>query len=101
MSKGGSAGLSQGYALVPIGPGLFQPVPVARSGGWAQLTVLPTSRLTINVQAGVDRSDNDYLLPTSFTQNRALILNTFYRLTPNILWGFEIETIISDFQNGQ
>ena len=53
------------------------------------------------MQAGVDRSDNDYLLPTSFTQNRAFIFNTFYRLAPNVLWGFEIGHIMTDFKNGQ
>ena len=80
---------------------MFRPVPVARSGGWAQITVLPTPRLTINVHAGVDRSDNDSLLPTSLTQNTAFIFNTFYRLAPNVLWGVEIGRISTDFKNGQ
>jgi hypothetical protein len=53
------------------------------------------------VHAGVDRSDNDYLLPTSLTQNTAFIFNTFYRLAPNVLWGFEIGHISSDFKSGQ
>jgi hypothetical protein len=101
LSKGGSSAVSQGFALVPVSPGVFRPVPVARSGGWAQLTVLPTSRLTINVHAGIDRSDNDFLLPTSLTQNMAFIFNTFYRLAPNVLWGFEIGRISTDFKDGQ
>ena len=101
LAKVGASPFTQGFALQPISPGVFRPVPVARRGGWAQITVLPTPRLTINVHAGVDRSDNDSLLPTSLTQNTAFIFNTFYRLAPNVLWGVEIGRISTDFKNGQ
>ena len=101
MSKGGSSGFAQGHALIPISPGVFQPVPVARHGGWVQLTFVPTSRLTVNLQSGVDHAENDYLLPTSLTRNRALVFNTFYRLAPNILLGFEYGNIRTDFKDGQ
>jgi hypothetical protein len=101
LSKGGSSAVSQGFALVPVSPGVFRPVPVARSGGWAQLTVVPTPRLTINVHGGIDRSDNDFLLPTSLTRNTAFMFNTFYRIAPNVLWGFEIGHITSEYRDGQ
>ena len=66
-----------------------------------QLTFVPTSRLTVNLQSGVDHAENDYLLPTSLTRNRALVFNTFYRLAPNILLGFEYGNIRTDFKDGQ
>jgi hypothetical protein len=101
MSKGGSSGFAQGHANVTLSPGVFQPVPVARRGGWAQLTFLPTSRLTVTLQAGVDNANNDYLLTTSLTKNRALVFNTFYRLAPNVLWGFELGHVRTTFKDGQ
>lgn len=101
MSKGGSSGFAQGHAIVTLSPGVFLPVPVARRGGWSQLTFLPTSRLTAIVQFGVDKATNDYLLPTSLTKNRARIFSIFYRLAPNVLWGFELGQIRTTFKDGQ
>ena len=101
MSKGGSSGFAQGHAIVTLSPGVFLPVPVARHGGWTQLTFLPTSRLTANLQAGVDHADNDYLLATSLTRNLALVFNTFYRMAPNVLVGFEVGHVRTDFKAGQ
>lgn len=101
MSKGGSSGFAQGHALVTIRPGVFQPVPVPRHGGWTQLTFLPISRLTINLQTGVDHAYEDHLLATSLTKNRALIFNSFYRVAPNVLVGFELGQIRTDFKGGQ
>lgn len=70
-------------------------------GGWTQLTFLPTSCLTVNLQAGFDHATNDYLLPTSLTRNRALVFNAFYRVAPNVLWGFELGNVRTDFKDGQ
>ena len=101
MSKGGSSGFAQGHALILLRPGVFQAVPVHRHGGWTQVTLLPTSRLTVNLQAGVDHANNDYLLPIALTKNTALVFNFFYRLAPNVFWGFELGHISTDFKGGQ
>ncbi len=101
MSKGGSSGFAQGHAIITLRPGVFKPVPVARHGGWTQLTFVPISRLTVNLQTGVDNAVNDYLLPTSLTRNRALIFNSFYRLAPNVFLGFELGNVRTTFKDGQ
>lgn len=101
MSKGGSAGAAQGHALITVSPGVFRPVPVSRRGGWAQVTVLPTSRLTVNLHGGVDNPGDANLMPTSLTKNTALVVNFFYRLAPNVLWGFELGQVRTDLKGGQ
>jgi hypothetical protein len=101
MSKGGSSGFAQGHAIITLAPGVFQPVAVARHGGWTQLTLVPIPRLTVNLQAGVDHAENDYLLPTSLTRNRVFAVNSFYRIAPNVLWGFELGYVTTTFKDGQ
>ena len=100
MSKGGAGG-TQGVALVPLGLGQFEVVPVGRRGGWAQLTLLPTSRWSINLQAGLDDLEDDYLIPTSISRNQAFVFNTFYRLAPNVIWGVEVAQLRTRFKAGQ
>jgi hypothetical protein len=101
MSKGGSSGFAQGHAVITLRPGVFQAVPVHRHGGWTQVSFLPTSRLTVNLQGGFDDPKDDYLLPTSLTKNTALVFNFFYRLAPNVFWGFELGHISTEFKGGQ
>jgi hypothetical protein len=101
MSKGGSTGGAQGVALVPLGPGQFRVVPVGRRGGWAQLTLLPTSRWSVNLQTGLDDLEADYLIPTSISRNQAFVFNTFYRVAPNVIWGVEVSLLRTRYKAGQ
>lgn len=101
LSKLGSSGSAQGVATVTTASGQIRVVPVGRRGGWSQLTFLPTSRLTVNLQAGIDDPNDDNLLAIGITQNTALVANTFYRLAPNVVWGVETAQVRSRYKAGQ
>ena len=59
-------------------------------GGWTQATILATSRLSFNFQAGLYDPDDGDLLPTSATRNLVLAANMFFRVAPNVIWGAEL-----------
>ena len=79
-----------GFVISTPRPGEIRGVSLRSHGGWTQATILATSRLNFNLQAGLYDPDDGDLLPTSATRNLALVANTFFRVAPNVVWGVEL-----------
>lgn len=64
-------------------------IPIRGSGGWLQLALPLTSRLTFDVYAGRQLNDRNDL--NSFEVYRTLTYasNVLYRISPNVILGFE------------
>ena len=61
----------------------------AAIGGWGQITVRPTSRLSFNVYAGEEDDRNSDLAPGAIGRNFTYAGNVIYRLGSNVLASFE------------
>lgn len=62
-------------------------------GGWGQLTLRPTSRLSFNAFAGQQDDRNADLLSGNIAKNFSFGANTMYRLGPNVMAAFEAARI--------
>ena len=80
-------------AFVVIAPGVANAV--HSYGGWAQIALFPTSRITVDIYGG-QQHDRGSDLGTNFfsnggiTRNFTYATNFIYRLAPNILAAFEL-----------
>src|SRR5205823_2949043 len=63
----GLGGLRQGFTLLPTG----QVVPVHVAGGWAQISVFPTSRFSLNFFGGQEEDRASDLVGNSVRRNLA------------------------------
>jgi len=79
----GTAG--QGFAILASG----RTAPVHSTGGWAQLTLKATSRLSFHVLSGAEDDRRSDLVPGQIGRNLAYGANFFYRLAPNVLLSVE------------
>jgi hypothetical protein len=77
--------LGSGFAIAQDGT----PRPVHSTGGWAQLTVPITNRLTFHVFSGVEDDRNQFLYATSIVHNWTYASNLVYRLGPNVIISLE------------
>jgi hypothetical protein len=77
--------LRQSISLLPNG----SIVGVRSRGGWGQLTVLATDRITWNLFGGVHDDRDADLRSGNIGQNRAGASNLMFRLAPNILLSLE------------
>ena len=64
-------------------------VPVHAIGGWAQLSVPLTPRVTLNVYSGEEADRASDLLAGEISRNLVTAANIFYRFAPNVLGSFE------------
>jgi hypothetical protein len=64
-------------------------IPVHSRGGWAQFSVLATSRLSFNFFGGQHDDRNRDLRPGDVGKNRAEGANIHYRLAPNVILSLE------------
>jgi uncharacterized protein (UPF0335 family) len=101
LAKLGGGGARQGFTIRRTSGGQVQVIPVRTRGGWAQLTWLPTSRLTFNVQAGQDDPNNADLAPGGIVKNLAYGANVFYRIAPNVVIGVESSQVRTRYVGGQ
>jgi hypothetical protein len=62
---------------------------VHSTGGWGQLSVLATGRLTFNIFGGVHDDRNSDLAPGRIARNLSGAANAMYRLAPNVVVSFE------------
>ena len=90
LSAFGGGALRQSFAFLTVRPGQVSVIPVRSRGGWGQLTFIATSRLSFNLQTGVDDPNNRDLPATGLARNTAYVANTFYRLAPNVVTGVEV-----------
>ena len=63
--------------------------PVRGTGGWAQISLRPTNRLTLNLYGGQEDDRNSDLLFGNIGKNQSYAANLIYRLGPNVLAGLE------------
>jgi len=63
--------------------------PIHSSGGWTQVSVPVTSRLTWNLFSGLESDRAKDLVPGGITRNLAYASNVMYRIGPNVLISLE------------
>ena len=64
-------------------------VPIHAQGGWAQLSVPITPRVTLNIYSGEEADRASDLLSGNIRRNLVTAANIFYRFAPNVLGSFE------------
>jgi len=65
-------------------------IPVHAKGGWSQLTLIATSRLSFHIFSGLENDRAADLAAYSIGRNWLYGANFFYRLAPNVLLGAEV-----------
>jgi hypothetical protein len=75
----------EGYALHPD-----RIVPIHAEGGWAQISIPITSRLTFNSYSGEEADRASDLLSGAIRRNLVTAGNIFFRFAPNVLGSFEV-----------
>jgi hypothetical protein len=77
--------LQPGYTFLEYG----EVIPVHSKGGWSQLRLPLTPRLSFSLYGGLEADRSSDLLYDSISKNRAYFGNVMYRLAPNVLVSFE------------
>ncbi len=72
-------------------------IPVHSRGGWAQLSLLATQRLSFNLMSGRHDDRNRDLLPGQVGKNTAGAANVMYRLAPNVIVSLEASQVRTDY----
>lgn len=86
-------GLRQGVSILRDG----RIIPVHGNGGWGQLALTLTDRLTWNLFTGQQDDRNRDLLFGGIGKNQALGSNLMYRLAPNVIMSFEALQLRTDY----
>jgi hypothetical protein len=87
-------GVGQGFTIVKYG----DVIPVHADGGWAQMSLLATPRLTFNFFGGEqDNRDRD-LQYSGIGRNRSYAGNLMYRLAPNVILSLETGQVRTELQ---
>jgi hypothetical protein len=81
----GLGSLRQGYSF--FGDEI---VPIHAEGGWAQISLPVTPRVTFNVYSGEEADRASDLLAGAISRNLVTAGNFFYRFAPNVLGSFEV-----------
>jgi hypothetical protein len=89
-------GLRQGVTISPEQAAR----PVHATGGWAQLAVRITPRMTFHFYGGQEDDRNADLAPGSIAKNQEYAANIMYRLAPNVLTSFEFSQLRTTFLGG-
>ena len=90
-----------GFTILRPSSGQIQAIPVREWGGWVQATFRATPRLSVNLQHGLIDPNDDDLLATAVSKNRAYLANTYYRIAPNVIGGFEVAQVRTRYKAGQ
>jgi len=101
LAKLGAGGVRQGFTVLRPRTRDQQIIPVRTRGGWAQLSLLATPRLSFNLYGGQDDPHNRDLVPGGIAKNLAYAANVFYKLAPNVVVGGEVSQVRTQFLNGQ
>jgi hypothetical protein len=81
----GLGSLRQGYSF--FGEDI---VPIHATGGWAQVSIPATPRITFNVYSGEEADRARDLLSGAIRRNLVTAGNIIYRFAPNVLGSFEV-----------
>jgi hypothetical protein len=82
----GLGSLRQGYSFL----GDDEIIPIHAEGGWAQISIPLTSRLTFNTYSGEEDDRARDLTAGAINRNLVTAANIFYRFAPNVLGSFEV-----------
>jgi len=93
----GPVGGLEGFTILPTGA----VIPVHSKGGWAQLTVLATPRLSFHIFSGLENGRAADLAEYSISRNWLYGANFFYRLAPNVLLGAEASQARTAYIDGK
>jgi len=74
-------------------------IPVHSKGGWAQLHLAATERLSFNIYGGQHNDRGRDLVFGGVTKNQGYFANTIYRLAPNFLISLEGGQVRTSFLN--
>ena len=77
--------MRQGFTVLPSG----RIVAVHATGGWSQLSLFPTSRLSFHFFGGEEEDRAADLVANSVRRNLSYAGNIVYKLAPNILAALE------------
>jgi hypothetical protein len=88
----GLGSLRQGYSF--FGEEI---VPIHATGGWAQISVPATARLTFNVYSGEEADRARDLIAGAIHRNLVTAGNIIYRFAPNVLGSVEISRTSTDY----
>jgi hypothetical protein len=75
-------------------------IPVHSQGGWAQIHVPATERLSFNIYGGQHNDRGRDLAPGGLTKNQGYFANSMYRLAPNFLVSLEAGVVRTSFLSG-
>jgi hypothetical protein len=81
----GIGGSGQGFSIFSDGIAL----PVHSQGGWLQLTLAPTDRLSFHLFGGEQNNRNSDLWGDAIGSNASYAGNVYYQLAPNVFAAFE------------
>jgi hypothetical protein len=85
-------GLPQGVAIVH-----YRPRAEPATGGWAQVTLRVTPRLSFHVYGGQESDRPSYLQSGEIARNLAYAGNVMYRFGSNVLGSFEASQVRTNF----
>lgn len=89
----GLGAMRQGFTILPTG----QVIPVHATGGWSQLSLFPTSRISFNFFGGEEEDRAADLIANSVRRNLSYAGNIIYKLAPNVLAAFEAQQTRTDY----
>jgi hypothetical protein len=89
----GLGALRQGFTILPTG----RVIPVHATGGWSQISVFPTSRLSLNIFGGQEADRASDLVTNSVRRNLSYAGNIVYKLAPNVLAAIEASQTRTDY----
>ncbi|HVV47031.1 MAG TPA: bZIP transcription factor [Bryobacteraceae bacterium] len=89
----GLGAMRQGFTVLPSG----RIVAVHATGGWSQLSLFPTNRLSFHFFGGEEEDRASDLVANSVRRNLSYAGNIVYKLAPNILAAFEASQTRTDY----
>lgn len=89
----GLGAMRQGFTVLPSG----RIVGVHAAGGWSQLSLFPTNRLSFHFFGGEEEDRAADLVANSVRRNLSYAGNIVYKLAPNILAAFETSQTRTDY----
>jgi hypothetical protein len=95
VSHLGTGGVGQGFAVA----GAQQVKPLRSKGGWTQLTIPATERLSFHLFSGIQNDFNAALPTGQIGRNLAYGINFFYHLSPNLILSLESSQVRTTYIN--
>jgi hypothetical protein len=88
--------LRQGFSI--LGPGNV--IAIRSRGGWAQVALLPTSRISLNLIAGQQDDHDSDLRFGGIAKNQTYAANIMYRISSNMIVSLERSQVRTSYLSG-